>query len=267
MTQIMGILNVTPDSFSDGGRYCTEANLRARIQELLTDGADIIDVGGESTRPGAEPVPPEEELARVLPAVRAIREQSGLPVSIDTTKAEVARQALLAGANIVNDISALEEDPAMFAVLRESGAEVVLMHRQGEPRTMQLAPHYENVVAEIAGYLVRRIECLEAAGIDRARMILDPGLGFGKTSAHNLAILRNLPAFTRLGCRLLIGHSRKSFLGEITGQREAQQRDLATALVSAFCAAQNVAILRVHNVAATREALMVQAALQGHINR
>ena len=256
MTQIMGILNVTPDSFSDGGRYCTEANLRARIQELLTDGADIIDVGGESTRPGAEPVPPEEELARVLPAVRAIREQSGL-----------ARQALLAGANIVNDISALEEDPAMLAVLRESGAEVVLMHRQGEPRTMQLAPHYEDVVAEIAGYLVRRIECLEAAGIDRARMILDPGLGFGKTSAHNLAILRNLPAFTRLGCRLLIGHSRKSFLGEITGQREAQQRDLATALVSAFCAAQNVAILRVHNVAATREALMVQAALQGHINR
>lgn len=262
MTQIMGILNVTPDSFSDGGCYLEDEALRARIAALLAEGADLIDVGGESTRPGAEPVTLAEELARVLPALRAVRAQSAtVPISVDTTKAEVARQALLAGASMINDISALEADPAMLEVLLNSSAEVVLMHRQGDPQTMQLAPRYHRAAQEIADYLSCRVAALEAAGIARSRIIVDPGLGFGKTLAHNLDILRHLPDFAALGCRLLIGHSRKSFLGEITGQRQAADRDLATAVLSAFCAAQGVHILRVHNVRTTKEALLVQEAL------
>ena len=262
MTQIMGILNVTPDSFSDGGCYLEDEALRARIAALLAEGADLIDVGGESTRPGAEPVTLAEELARVLPALRAVRAQSAtVPISVDTTKAEVARQALLAGASMINDISALEADPAMLEVLLNSSAEVVLMHRQGDPQTMQLAPRYHRAAQEIADYLSCRVAALEAAGIARSRIIVDPGLGFGKTLAHNLDILRHLPDFTALGCRLLIGHSRKTFLGEITGESEPRRRDPATAWVSAFCAARGADILRVHDVAATRQALLVQAAL------
>ena len=259
----MGILNVTPDSFSDGGRYLAGDALAARIAELLADGADIIDVGGESTRPGALPVSEDEELARVLPAVEAIRRASDIPISIDTTKAAVARRALAAGANIVNDISALEMDADMTAVLRESGARVVLMHMQGRPRDMQTAPHYDDVTAEINAYLARRIEALEAAGIPRSRMIVDPGLGFGKTTAHNLQILRDLETFTQHGCPLLVGHSRKRFLGDLTGLATPEQRDPATALVSVWCANKGAAILRVHNVAATRQALAVWRALEG----
>ena len=261
--QLMGILNVTPDSFSDGGRYLAGDALAARIAELLADGADIIDVGGESSRPGASPVAEEEELARVLPAVEAIRRVSDIPVSIDTTKAGVARRALAAGANIVNDISALEMDADMTAVLRESGARVVLMHMQGRPRDMQTAPQYDDVVGEIDAYLARRIEHLEAAGIPRARMIVDPGLGFGKTTAHNLAILRGLETFTRHGCPLLIGHSRKRFLGDLTGIPTPGDRDPATALTSVWCANKGADILRVHNVAATRQALALWRALEG----
>lgn len=261
--QLMGILNVTPDSFSDGGRYLAGDALAARIAELLADGADIIDVGGESTRPGALPVSEDEELARVLPAVEAIRRMSDIPISIDTTKAAVARRALAAGANIVNDISALEMDADMTAVLRESGARVVLMHMRGRPRDMQTAPHYDDVTAEINAYLARRIEALEAAGIPRSRMIVDPGLGFGKTTAHNLQILRELETFTRHGCPLLVGHSRKRFLGDLTDLADPQDRDPATALVSVWCASKGADILRVHNVAATRQALAVWGALEG----
>ncbi len=260
--KIMGILNVTPDSFSDGGRYCGEEQLEARIEELLADGADIIDVGGESTRPGAEPVSLAEELERVLPAISAIRRISQIPVSVDTTKAEVARLALRAGANIINDISALEVDAGMIEVVRASGAQVVLMHMQGRPRTMQQAPHYEDVVAEVNAYLAGRIAGLEAQGIERKNMVVDPGLGFGKTVEHNLSLLRNLSSLRQHGCPVLIGHSRKSFLGMIVQQQEPQKRDLATAMVSAHCAWQGVDILRVHNVRATREALRVQEALR-----
>ena len=260
--KIMGILNVTPDSFSDGGRYCGEAQLRKRITELLDDGADIIDVGGESTRPGAEPVPLDEEIERVLPAIGVIRRISQIPVSVDTTKAEVARLALQAGANIINDISALEADAGMIEVLRASGAQVVLMHMQGQPRTMQIAPHYDDVVAEINGYLAARIAWLEERGVERGRILVDPGLGFGKTLEHNLTILRHLPSLRQHGCPVLIGHSRKSFLGTIVQQQEPYKRDLATAMVSAHCARQGVDILRVHNVRATREALQIQDALQ-----
>lgn len=258
----MGILNVTPDSFSDGGRYCSEKQLRKRIEELLTDGADIIDVGGESSRPGAEPVSAEEELRRVLPAIAAIRRVSAIPVSVDTTKAVVARQAVDAGAGIINDITALEGDGAMVEVVRQSGAQVVLMHMQGQPCTMQIAPRYSDVVAEINTYLAARIAWLEERGVERGRIVVDPGLGFGKTLEHNLSILRNLAAFQCHGCPVLIGHSRKSFLGTILQKEDPKARDLATAVVSAHCARQGVDILRVHDVAATRQALQIQAALQ-----
>lgn len=262
LTQIMGILNVTPDSFSDGGRYEGKEQLQARIEELLADGADIIDVGGESTRPGSEPVSEEEELARVLPAITAIRRISTVPISVDTTKAEVARQALAAGADIINDISGLEADADMAAVVHKARARVVIMHMQGQPRTMQQAPHYDDVVAEVNAYLARRIERLEEQGIGRGSIIVDPGLGFGKTVEHNLSLLRNLHSLRQHGCPVLIGHSRKSFLGAITQVKEPGERDVATALISAFCAGQGMDILRVHNVAATRQALRICTALQ-----
>lgn len=261
-TRIMGILNVTPDSFSDGGRYGSEERLQARIEELLHDGADIIDVGGESTRPGSEAVSEEEELRRVLPAIVAIRKTSSIAISVDTTKAEVARQALAAGADIINDISGLEADTDMAAAVRKASAQVVIMHMQGRPRTMQEAPHYDDVVAEVNAYLAARIASLEALGIERKDMIVDPGLGFGKTVEHNLSLLRNLSSLRRHGCPVLIGHSRKSFLGAIVQVREPEERDTATALISGFCARQGMDILRVHNVAATRQALQLCAALQ-----
>lgn len=259
--KIMGILNVTPDSFSDGGRYRTEERLQARIEELLADGADIIDVGGESTRPGSEAVSEEEELGRVLPAITAIRKVSAIPISVDTTKAEVARQALAAGADIINDISGLEADAAMPAVVRKASAQVVIMHMQGQPRSMQEAPHYEDVVAEVNAYLAERIAFLEEQGLERIQIIVDPGLGFGKTLEHNLTLLRHLESLRQHGCPVLIGHSRKTFLGEILQIEKPADRDLATAVVSAFCARHHMDILRVHNVAATRQALQVQAIL------
>ena len=258
----MGILNVTPDSFSDGGRYTTKERVQARIEELLADGADIIDVGGESTRPGSDPVSEDEELGRVLPVIAAIRKISSVPISVDTTKAAVARQALAAGADIINDISGLEADSAMAEAVRKARAKVVLMHMQGQPRTMQQAPHYEDVVAEVNAYLARRIGRLEEQGIERGSIIVDPGLGFGKTLEHNLSILRNLHSLRQHGCPVLIGHSRKSFLGAIAQVKKPEERDIATALVSAFCAGQGMDILRVHNVAATSQALRICAALQ-----
>lgn len=258
--QIMGIVNVTPDSFSDGGRWQDEDALTARIDHLLAEGADLIDVGGESTRPFARPVGEAEELARVLPAVRAVRTRSAVPVSVDTTKATVARAALAAGADLINDISALRHDPAMVAVVRDSGCRVVVMHMLGTPGDMQLAPHYEDVVAEINRFLAGRIAWLEEQGVDRSRVIVDPGLGFGKTLEHNLDILRNVAAFRQHGCPLLIGHSRKSFLGRLLGL-EVAERDPATAVVSALLAGRGVDILRVHDVRASRQAVQLAEAL------
>ena len=184
--QIMGILNVTPDSFSDGGQWSSEQALSARIDQLLADGADIIDVGGESTRPFAEPVRADEELARVLPAIRKIRERSDIPISIDTTKAMVARQALAAGATMINDISALRHDPEMIDVVRSSSGPVIIMHMQNTPGDMQVAPRYDNVVAEINDFFAERIGWMESQGISRGRIIVDPGIGFGKALEHNL---------------------------------------------------------------------------------
>lgn len=258
--QIMGILNVTPDSFSDGGHWTDEAALEARIEQLLAEGADIIDVGGESTRPFAEPVNVEEELVRVLPAIRKIRLRSAIPISIDTTKATVAKAAIASGATMINDISALRHDPAMVGVVRSFDGPVVIMHMQGAPGTMQVAPHYDDVAAEINAFLAERIHWLEAEGVARDRIIVDPGIGFGKTLEHNLAILRNIPAFKQHGCPVLIGHSRKSFLGQLL-EVPVEERDWPTALVSAFVAGRGADLLRVHQVRPTRQALRLMAAL------
>lgn len=258
--QIMGILNVTPDSFSDGGACTTEPGLEARIELLLAEGADIIDVGGESSRPFAEPVSAKEELARVLPAIRQIRARSTVPISIDTTKAMVAREALAAGATMVNDISALRHDPAMVKVIRSSLGPVIIMHMQGSPGDMQVRPQYEDVVAEINTFFTERIANMEQQGIDRYRIVIDPGIGFGKSLEHNLAILRNIKAFKVHGCPVLIGHSRKSFLGQLL-DIPVSERDCPSAVVSAFCVLQGVNVLRVHDIRATRQAVEVITAL------
>lgn len=257
----MGILNVTPDSFSDGGRWPDEAALSARIDLLLAEGADMIDVGGESSRPFADQVSAEEELRRVLPAIRKIRQRSAIPISIDTTKASVARSALAAGVTMINDISALRHDPEMIEVVQHSFAvQVVIMHMQGTPGDMQIQPQYEDVVAEINAFLSERIRWMESHGVDRRRIIVDPGIGFGKTLAHNLVILRSITTFKQHGCPVLIGHSRKSFLGQLL-DLPVQERDCPTAVVSFFCAQQGVDILRVHDVRTTGQAIALIAAL------
>ena len=258
--QIMGILNVTPDSFSDGGRWTDEAALESRIKQLLAEGADIIDVGGESTRPFAEPVSAEEELARVLPVIRKIRPRSDIPISIDTTKAAVARAAIVAGSTMVNDISALRHDPAMIEVVRSFDGPVVIMHMQGTPGTMQVAPEYDDVVLEINAFLTERIGWLESEGVARDRIIVDPGIGFGKALEHNLAILKNISAFKQHGCPVLIGHSRKSFLGQLL-DIPVEERDWPTAMLSAFTAGQGADLLRVHQVRPTRQALRLMDSL------
>ena len=256
----MGVVNVTPDSFSDGGRYFEPATAVARAKELVEEGADMLDVGGESSRPGAAPVSVEEELARVLPVLDALRDAT-LPVSIDTVKPEVMRVVLDRGASMINDINALRA-PGAAEIVAASDAAVCLMHMQGEPRTMQQDPQYEDVVAEVKAYLAERAAAAEAAGIGRDRIVLDPGFGFGKTVAHNLALLRGLPALAELGCPLLVGLSRKSTLGAITG-RAAGERMPASVAAALLAAQRGVRIVRVHDVAATRDALAVLAAVNG----
>lgn len=248
-TLVMGILNVTPDSFSDGGQYAAADAAVARGLAMLEEGADIIDVGGESTRPGAPEVGVDEELGRVVPVIRRIVEaRPDAVVSIDTTKAVVAREALLVGASIVNDISGLGFDEAMGEVVASHGAELVLMHIQGTPRTMQVEPRYDDVVEDIAAFFEARMARAVAAGVDEERIILDPGIGFGKTVAHNLELLRRLGEFRRLGRALLVGTSRKSFIGKLTG-REAGDRVFGTAATVALSIANGADIVRVHDVA------------------
>lgn len=259
--RIMGILNVTPDSFSDGGQFVTEAAMARQAATLIAAGADIIDVGGESSRPFSEPVSGAEELARVIPAIRAVRQQHPtIPISIDTTKAEVARQALLEGASIINDISALRFDPEMVEVARQNGAPVIIMHMQGSPGDMQIKPVYHDVITEIMAFLAERIDWAMAQGLRRAQLIVDPGIGFGKTMDHNLSIIKHLSRFRGLGCPVLLGHSRKAFIGKIL-DLEARERDPATAAISALCVANGVDILRVHDVAATAQAVRLAQAI------
>lgn len=257
--QVMGILNVTPDSFSDGGSFTSTAAIIGQVDQMIADGVDIIDVGGESTRPFAKPVSTKEELARVVPAINLIRERSRLPISIDTTKAVVAEQALAAGADIINDISALRVDPEMIQVVRRYSGPVIIMHMQGTPDDMQVNPHYQDVIVEINSFLAERIQWMEKLGIHRDRIIVDPGIGFGKTLEHNLTILRSVERFKEHGCRVMIGHSRKSFFDKLLGI-SMEERDCPTAVVSAFCARQGADFLRVHDVGKTVQATRIAAA-------
>lgn len=256
----MGIVNITPDSFSDGGDFYAPEAAIAHVHRLIAEGADLLDLGAESSRPGAAPVDAEEELRRLLPVLDAAV-ACDLPISVDTTKPSVMSAAIAHGAAMINDINALAS-PGALEALAASDAAVCLMHMQGEPRTMQLDPHYENVVAEVREFLAARVAACERAGIARERIAVDPGFGFGKTLAHNVALLRELNAFTGLGAAVLAGWSRKSSLGKITG-RPAQDR-LPASLAAALVAAQRGAdILRVHDVAATRDALAVLAIVEG----
>ena len=262
-TRVMGILNVTPDSFSDGGLYCQPERALARAEAMLAEGADLIDVGGQSSRPGSEPVPAAVEQARVVPVVRDIVKRHDALVSVDTYRAAVAAAALDAGAVMVNDISALRFDPGMAPLLAERRAAVVLMHMQGTPRTMQQAPAYHHVIDDVYGFLHERLQAAVQAGIERRRIVLDPGFGFGKTVAHNLDLLRGLDHLSALGQPLLAGTSRKSFLGHLL-QRPVDER-LAGSLASALWAAQRgAALVRVHDVGAAVQALaLLKAVVSG----
>jgi len=257
----MGIVNVTPDSFYDGGRYNLPEQAVAHALELVEQGADILDIGAESTRPGASPVGEEDELVRLIPVITDLARRVTVPISVDTTKASVAQAALNAGACIVNDISALRWDPAMTSVVAGSGAAVVLMHMQGTPRTMQQAPQYGDVVNEIACFFHERIEMAEAAGISRTNIILDPGIGFGKLLKHNLELLNRLSDLTRLNCPVLVGLSRKAFIGQLL-DRSVEHREWGTAAAVALAVDRGAAILRVHDVAVMADVVKVAAALR-----
>ncbi len=264
-TRIMGIINVTPDSFSDGGHFASTEAALAQAERLIDDGADILDIGGESTRPFAEPVAAEEELQRVIPVIRGIRQKHSIPISIDTSKATVAREALDAGADIINDISALQKDPEMISLVKETTIPVIIMHMQGNPTDMQISPEYQDVTEDIIGFFKERIGWIKENGVAVDRLIIDPGIGFGKTLQHNLSILKNIKKFSTLGCPVLLGHSRKRFLGDITDTVIEKERDLATAVVSALCCTENIAIIRVHDVAATRQALLLSEAIRSAV--
>jgi dihydropteroate synthase len=255
-TLVMGIVNVTPDSFADGGRYFDPGRAVAHGLELAAQGADILDVGGESTRPGAEPVPLEEELRRVLPVIRSLARQVEVAISVDTVKPEVAAEALSAGASIVNDVAANRSDPAMWRVVAEAGAGYVCMHMQGTPRTMQERPFYRDVVAEVSEFFGERLERLGACGVRREQVVLDVGIGFGKTCEHNLQLLRALATFRRWGRPLLLGVSRKSFLGLLTGA-PVTGRLPGSLACAVWAVTQGVSILRVHDVAETVQAVRV----------
>jgi len=257
---IMGIVNVTPDSFSDGGQHPTYGTALAHALRLVEEGADILDIGGESTRPGAADVTPDEELERVVPLVESLARE-GVPLSVDTSKPEVMRAAIGAGAAIINDVRALQAPGAVDAVA-DSDCGVVLMHMQGMPRTMQMAPRYEDVVAEIRVFLRERLGALEAAGVSPERIALDPGFGFGKTVEHNFTLLRELQRFTSLGCPVVAGLSRKSMLGAVTG-RAVGERATASVVGAVLAAERGARVLRVHDVAATRDGLRVWEAMQG----
>lgn len=256
---VMGIVNVTPDSFSDGGKYSSTASAVEHGLQLIAEGADILDIGGESTRPGAQPVSLDDELQRVIPVIEALSAVTSVPLSIDTYKPEVMRAAILAGADIVNDISALREDGAL-EIVANSSAGVCLMHMQGVPQTMQINPTYGDVVAEVKQFLSDRVDTCLVHGIVKERILLDPGFGFGKTTAHNVALIQHLDSLAELGFPLLVGLSRKSVLGKIAGGDELQRlhAGLAASVVSAMKGAK---IVRVHDVKATVDALKVVTAV------
>ena len=260
--RIMGVVNVTPDSFSDGGCLSSAEAAVAHGLSLADAGAEVIDVGGESTRPGAAPVPEQEELDRILPVIEElVRTGCAVPISIDTRKAAVARAALAAGARVLNDVSALTHDPESMAVAGQAEA-ICLMHAQGDPRTMQDNPVYEDVLLDIYDYLAARIDAAVRAGIERSRIIIDPGIGFGKTVAHNVALLRSLSLFQSLGCAVLLGVSRKGFIGKLSGEAVAARRAPGSIAAALAGLDQGVQILRVHDVAETAQAVRIWQALK-----
>lgn len=258
----MGIINVTPDSFSDGGQFRDSVAAIKHGVALSAAGADLLDVGGESTRPYSAPVSQEDELDRVMPVVEALCQMSASPVSIDTSKATVAEAAIATGAEIINDVTGLTGDPAMIEVARRTGAGVVAMHMRGTPQTMQDDPQYDDVVAEVFDYLRSRRDALIAAGIERERICLDPGIGFGKTHEHNLTLLANCWRLHELGCPVLVGHSRKGFIGKVLGDKLANPT-AGTIGVACALAVQGVQVIRVHDVAAVRQALLLFEATGG----
>lgn len=258
---IMGIVNVTPDSFYDGGRYAETDAAVTHALELVDQGADMLDIGAESTRPGAAPVPEEDEIRRLLPVVEQLARRVTVPLSVDTTKSGVARLALDAGASIINDVSALRFDPEMAQVVARSGAGVVLMHMQGTPETMQRAPHYDDVVGEIKEFFRERIRVASRAGIAESQIVLDPGFGFGKLLLHNLDILAQLSSFATLNRPLLVGLSRKGFIGQILN-RPVAQREWGTAAAVALAVDRGASILRVHDVAMMADVVKVATALR-----
>ena len=257
---IMGVVNVTPDSFSDGGRYLAADDALAQGLALVREGAAIVDIGGESTRPGSDPVPVEEELRRVLPVVEALAERVGVPISVDTMKADVARRALGAGAALINDVSALRADPAMVEVVAELGAPVCLMHMQGAPKTMQEDPHYADVVDDVLQFLEERMAFALARGVAEDQLLLDPGIGFGKTVEHNLTLLRHLDRFVALGRPVVLGTSRKRFLGAILGS-EPGDRVIGTVATTVIGLLAGAHVFRVHDVKPNFEALRVALAV------
>ncbi len=258
---IMGVVNVTPDSFSDGGLYLDAGAAIAHGFELEAEGADILDIGGESTRPGAEPVDAETELARVLPVIRGLVDGGAqAQISIDTSKARVAAEALSAGATLVNDVTALRGDPEMAAVVAEQEVECCLMHMLGEPRTMQEDPRYDDVVSDVKAFLAERLAFAQSAGIAQEKILLDPGIGFGKTVEHNLELLRRLDELVALGRPLVVGTSRKSFLGRLTGNADPQRRLAGTIATNVMAYERGARVFRVHEVAPVRDALKVAAA-------
>ena len=258
--RVMGILNVTPDLFSDGGRFVDLDDALRQAEQMAEQGADIIDVGGESTRPGAAAVGLDEEMARVLPVIERLHAALDLPLSIDTSKPEVMRAAVAAGAAMINDVSALHA-PGAIEAAAETGAAVCLMHMQGEPRTMQSSPQYDDVVADILKYLDGRIAACVAGGVARGRLLVDPGFGFGKTLAHNLALLGGLERFRELGLPVLVGISRKSMLGAVTG-RDVDERLAASIAAAVMAVERGASVIRVHDVAATVDALRLWCAVR-----
>ena len=261
---LVGALNVTPDSFSDGGDFLDPDRAVARAATMLDEGAHVIDVGGESTRPGSDPVSPDEEARRVIPVIRGlVADRPGAIVSIDTYRAGTAEAALNAGARVVNDVTALRGDPSMAGVVSEARCPVVLMHMRGEPKTMHRDPRYEDVVREVRDFLAGRAEHAVAAGVEEENLILDPGIGFGKTLEHNLMLLGHLDSLAELGFPVLVGASRKSFIGRITGVERAKERVFGTVAANVIACARGATFFRVHDVRANREALAVAWAALG----
>jgi dihydropteroate synthase len=261
-TLIMGVINVTPDSFSDGGRYYGREEAIARGESLAAEGADMLDIGGESTRPFSQPLAEEEERTRIVPVIRELAKRVRIPISVDTYKAGVAAAALDAGAALVNDVSALRLDPAMTEMLRNHGVPVILMHMQGTPRDMQSRPHYGDLLTEVHAFLEERLNWAEKQGLDRDRIMIDPGIGFGKNLEHNCLLIKRLDFFSDLDCPLLIGTSRKSFIGKLTGQRDPRDREWGTAATTAISSWLGAHVIRVHQVDSCRQVLQIIDALR-----